>query len=222
MVYEKDGVKLYYEETGEGEPVLLLHGNGEDHTIFDVLAKQLADSGFHVWAPDSRGHGQSSAAEHLDYSRMAEDMAGLIRERIGRPVCLYGFSDGGILGLLLALRYPELLTKLVISGANLYPGGLKRSVLLGMKFSWFLHRDPKVKMMLTQPQIKAEELKMISVPTLVLAGSRDMIRESHTREIAEHIPGARLQILPGESHGSYVIHSDKLFGIMREFLREER
>lgn len=119
---------LFYEKTGEGHPLLLLHGNGEDHTIFDALIPLLART-HTVYAIDSRGHGASNPTEEYSYPGMADDIAQLITSlEIPSPI-LYGFSDGGIIGLLLALHYPGLIQKLIISGANLNPHGMKMTFL---------------------------------------------------------------------------------------------
>ena len=124
MLHKGKDVTLYYEKTGQGRPVILLHGNGETHEIFDKLVPELSKD-YTVYAIDSRGHGKSTKVKTLDYDIMAEDIAEFIRIlKLEKPM-LYGFSDGGILGLILAYRYPDLLSKLIISGANLHPDGLK-------------------------------------------------------------------------------------------------
>ena len=215
-----NGVELYCEIRG-GEPgkekpsLIMLHGNGEDHTIFDRSAEALSER-FVCYLPDSRGHGQSTPVETLSYQTMAEDVIALIGALgLRRPV-LYGFSDGGILGLLVAMKRPELLSRLIVSGANLEPRGVKRSLYVSLKLMTLFKKDPKLLLMLREPQISPEELKAVTVPTLVLAGSRDLIREEHTRLIAASIPGARLLLLEGETHGSYIVHSEKIARIILE------
>jgi len=210
-------VELYYEKVGQGSPVVLLHGNGEDLFIFDVLTKQLS-LGNTVYAIDSRDHGKSSKVEGLDYNVMMEDVVAFI-EGLGiqKPV-LYGFSDGGIIGLLLAIKYPAMLSKLVISGANTNPNGVKREIFFLMKSVYFFTRNQKYKLMLTQPNIADAELKTIVTPTLVLAGSKDFIKDKHTKNIAKNIRNSVLKIVEGESHTSYVVHSEKLFEIIKPFL----
>ena len=147
-----------------------------------------------------------------------EDVAAFIRQlNIERPV-LYGFSDGGIIGLLLAVRYPQMLSGLIVSGVNINPGGIKKKYLLGMKITYFFTRNRKYKLMLTQPDIKPSELNKITTPTVLLAGSNDFCMDEHTRHIAENIPGSVLNILDGENHASYVIHNDKLYGIIMPYI----
>lgn len=219
MFHKGKNVTLYYEKTGQGRPVILLHGNGETHEIFDKLVPELSKA-YTVYAIDSRGHGKSTRVKTLDYNIMAEDIAEFIRIlNIEKPI-LYGFSDGGILGLLLASRYPDLLSKLIISGANLHPNGLKMKYFKLFRFIYFITRSSKYKLMLTQPNISDEDLSKIRTETYVLAGSDDMIEEEHTRHIAECIPKSTLRIIPGENHMSYVTHSPKLYGIIKPFLEK--
>jgi len=220
MLQNVNGITLYYEKTGEGQPIILLHGNGEDHQIFDVLTDQLKEN-FSVYAIDSRGHGKSTRVRELDYRSMAEDIAEFIKILgLEKPI-LYGFSDGGIIGLIIAYTYPELLSKLIISGANLTPEGVKKRYLNLFRFLYYITRNPNFRLMVTQPHISVEELHKIVVPTLVLAGSKDLIKEEHTIQIAEAIPNCTLQILTGEDHLSYVVNNNKLYPIMKPFLSEE-
>ena len=219
MFFQTNGIELYYEKTGLGTPVILLHGNGEDHTIFDVLTKRLSESRT-VYAIDSRDHGKSSRVRELDYEEMMEDVAAFIRELdIQKPI-VYGFSDGGIMGLLLAIKYPELISKLIISGANTSPKGIKTIYKILLRVLYFFKRDRKVKLMMTQPDITDAELNTITTPTLVLAGSREFVKDEHTKNIANNIKGSVLKILEGETHSSYVIHSEKLYDIIGSFLGE--
>ncbi len=210
-----NGIDLYYEQEGSGNPLLLVHGNGEDHTIFDKLVP-LLKTRFTVYAIDSRGHGKSSKVETFDYQSMADDLVAFITILgLDKPM-LYGFSDGGILGLLLASQHPDLLSRMVISGANVTPDGIRTGWLRLFRFIYRLTKEPKIRMMLEQPNIDAGQLARISIPTMVVAGSHDMIARGHTEYIAAHIPGSRLKILAGEGHGSYVVHSVKLYPIIME------
>lgn len=220
MYIEVNGIQLYYEKTGQGKPVILIHGNSESHKIFDVLTEQLSKD-YCVYAVDSRDHGQSSRVKELHYDDMAEDIAAFINKLQLNGAILYGFSDGGIIGLMIASRYPGLLSRLIISGANLNVKGVKPFYNAITWLIYVLTRSRKFKLMLKEPDIRDEELAKIKIPTLVLAGSRDMIKEGHTRHIAEQIPGSTLKILKGESHMSYVIHSNKLYDIIRPFLEDD-
>lgn len=201
--------KLYYEVYGTGKPLLLLHGNGETHKVFDKAIPLLA-KGFTVYTIDSRGHGQSDAALEYHYDDFTEDIKCFIDElKLERPI-LYGFSDGGIVGLLLAVKFPQLLSQLIISGANTVPEGIRTGWLRLFQCINAIVKDPKMTMMLTEPNITAEMLRRIEIPTMVLAGSHDMVKRSHTKYIADSIPNSKLHILQGEGHGSYVLHSTKI------------
>ncbi|HBE84335.1 MAG TPA: alpha/beta hydrolase [Lachnoclostridium sp.] len=217
MYIEVNGVTLYYEVSGSGPAILLVHGNGEDHSIFNETAELLREN-YTVYALDSRDHGKSSRVKTLGYEAMAEDVAEFARKLKLENPCYCGFSDGGIIGILAAVRYPELFSKLVLCGANAYPQGLKWYWLKLFSLLEAVNHDPKLLMMLKEPQITARELESIPVPVLLLAGERDMVRESHTRYLASKIKDSRLNILPGEGHGSYIVHSRKLYYFIKKFL----
>ncbi|MDF2845373.1 MAG: alpha/beta hydrolase [Herbinix sp.] len=218
MYQQLKDVSLYYEKSGQGTPILLLHGNGETHDIYDKLIPKLSRD-YTVYAIDSRGHGSSSKVQSLDYGQMAEDIVQFITlQNITNPI-LYGFSDGGIIGLIMAVRYPELLSKLIISGANINPKGIKTKYMWLIRLLYIFTRDAKYQLMLTQPNISEAELKQIKSNTFILAGSKDVIVEKHTKYIASCIPSSTLQIIEGETHDSYVIHSERLYDILISYLR---
>ena len=210
-----NGIRLCYERTGEGRPLVLLHGNGEDHTIFDEAVEVLSNR-FTCYAIDSRGHGQSDEVDELHYADMASDLLAFLEELDLRDVVLCGYSDGGIVALL-AAGQTERIGDLIVCGANTHPKGLKRAAYLDIQRE---HRQmPSIytAVMLREPHIPASDLRAIHAHTLVVAGSRDIIRESDTRYIAGAIPGAELLILPGEDHGSYIVHSDRISQIILDF-----
>ena len=218
MFLEVNGIRIYYEKRGEGRPLILLHGNGEDHTIFDQ-ALLLLEKRYCCYAVDSRCHGQSGEGE-LHYSDMAADMLALMEALDLRDVIFYGFSDGGIVGLLCACQ-TERITTLIVSGANLSPNGVKWGLRLLIGAMNLFKRDPKLSMMLKEPWISDDMLVRIRANTLVLAGSGDVIPERETRHIAETIPNAELRILDGENHGSYIIHSEKIAKLIIEHCRAD-
>ena len=211
-------IELYYEVAGYGAPLILMHGNGEDHTIFNEAVQVLRDH-FTCYLLDSRGHGQSTRVNPLNYADMADDVLAFADALRLEKVNFYGFSDGGIVGLLAASKRPELFQHLIVSGANLFPSGMKDSVLQATRLLNLVKRDPRLTMMLTQPNITGDQLRRITARTLVLAGQRDMIKELHTRAIAHCIPGAILRILPDETHGSYVVHSRTIAHVILQFCR---
>ena len=114
MFISVNGTNLYYEVHGNGTPIILVHGNSESHKIYDVLTEELK-SNHQVYAVDSRNHGESDKTNTISYDLMAEDFIQFIEKlNIENPI-LYGFSDGGIIGLLIAIKRPRLLSKLIIS-----------------------------------------------------------------------------------------------------------
>jgi len=222
MIAQVNGVDIFYEDNGTGPAIVLLHGNGEDHTIFDKLTESLADR-YRVIAVDSRDHGLSTRnkkGEELHYSDMAEDIVQLIEQLQLEKPALYGFSDGGILGLLIAEKYPGLLNCLMVSGANTNPKAVKFWLRWSLAVLCLFTPLPKLRMMLREPQIDSTALASITIPVLVLAGQKDLVLEADTRLIAGSIPRAILQIVPGEGHGSYIVHSEKLHGLLAPFLSE--
>ncbi len=159
--------------------MILLHGNGEDHSIFAETAEILKEH-FAVYMPDTRGHGRSEGVEEYHYADMAEDLRELIRALgLERPL-LCGFSDGGIVGLLAAVRDPGLLSAMVLCGANLTPKGMKTRWYRLFQKEYQRTGDAKLKLMLREPHITAEQLARIRIPVLVTAGSRDLIRRRET------------------------------------------
>ena len=212
-----NGVRLHYEKSGAGPPVVLLHGNGESGEIFDKLIPALSKTRT-VYALDSRCHGQSEKTSAISYELMAEDTAAVIRALgLGAPA-VYGFSDGGIIALLLGIRYPDCVGKIAASGANLSPEGLTPGFRRILKVLTFFDRSPATRMMRDEPNIPPEALGKIRVPVLLLAGEKDLISRAHTELMAAHIPDCTLRILPAESHGSYIVHSEKLFPLLAPFL----
>ena len=218
MIAKVNGVELYYEKVGAGRPLLLVHGNGEDHSIFNEAVRELKQD-FCCYAVDSRSHGRSTRVKTLHYEDMADDMIALMEALDLRDVLFYGFSDGGIVGLLAASRCARIST-LIVSGANLSPDGVSRKIRFSI---WAMNKfrpDDKLALMLREPQITDEILQKIEAETLVLAGTGDLILPEETQHIASAIPGARLQFVEGEDHGSYIVHSTKIADIIRDFALE--
>lgn len=204
-----NGIDIFYEKMGEGEPLILLHGNGESHEIFEEAAEKLAER-YTVYLPDTRGHGRSGKVSEYHYDAMARDVYCFIKVMgLEKPI-LYGFSDGGIVGLLVASQYPGLLKKLVVSGVNARPDDIKSPYLWWLKLQYVFTRNPLIGLMLTEPDITDEQLQAIDVPVEITAGSRDMIRQGAMLEICRNIPQSTFTLFKGETHGSYIVHSTKI------------
>lgn len=202
-------IQLNYLIAGQGFPLVLLHGNGEDHTYFKRQMGCLSEK-YQVIALDTRGHGGSPrGTAPFTLEQFAEDLKGFLDSREIERCHLLGFSDGANTALLFALKYPEYVEKLILNGADLYPAGVKLSTQIPIVLGWGLLQivrrldkkaQPKwelLDLMTTQPHIKPKALSALAMPTLVVAGEQDMIREKHTRRIAQSIPNSKLVILPG-------------------------
>lgn len=212
--FTHDGVKLYYEVYGVGEPLLLVHGNGGSITD---LGAQIAHfrKRYKVIAMDSRDQGRSAdSPDKLTYEKMTDDLAALLDHLKAGPVNVLGWSDGGIEALLLGIRHPTKVKKIAAMAANLNPSenalrpdviALVKSMLAAIPAA---DRDTpqgrralKVTgMMLDEPHIDVKALEAITAPTLVLAGDHDLIRDEHTVEIYQHLPNSQLAILPNATH----------------------
>ena len=203
-------IRLHTREAGAGPVLVLLHGNGEDSGYFQHQIDYFSQW-YHVIAIDSRGHGGSPRGGHpCTLQRFAQDLKDFLDERgLGR-ISLLGFSDGANVALLFALAHPEYLVKLVLNGANLNPGGVKPSVqwpiylgygllsLICLVDKKALLKKEILGLMVREPHIQPGQLEELTVPTLVIAGDRDMIRDRHTKEIAAHLPHSQLVILSGD------------------------
>ena len=202
-------IEHHYIEQGEGFPLILLHGNGEDLSYFVHQMEPFAKR-FRVIAIDTRGHGQTPRGDApFTIRQFAEDLLAFMdRLRIEKAHIL-GFSDGGNIAMVFALAHPERVERLILNGANLDASGVKRSIQVPIEIGYriaglFAKKRPEARkkaemlgLMVNDPDVKPEALAQIQCPTLVIAGSKDMIKEEHTRLIARSIPGAELVILPG-------------------------
>jgi|SRR5579883_134942 len=216
-----DDVSIYYRTFGSGPPVLVLHGGLGSLVDMRYLIESLSKN-HRVIAPDSRGHGRSTdSAAPLSYAEMAEDMRALLDQLAIRRVDVVGWSDGGIIGLTLALRHPARVGRLVVIGANFDASG---PVSLPSPdppipptprlYDWtapnpahwpVLYRKV-AEMWRTQPRYTLQDLGTIRSPTLVMAGEFDLIRRANTDALAAAIPGAQEYIVPGATHRAPQTH----------------
>lgn len=202
-------INHYYIEKGTGVPLILLHGNGEDCGYFVHQMEPFAKH-FRVIAIDTRGHGQTPRGEaSFSIRQFAEDLLDFMNLHQIEKAHILGFSDGGNIAMVFALMHPERVEKLILNGANLNASGVKRKVQIPIEIGYriaklFATKSPAARknaemlgLMVNDPNVKAEELSCIQNPTLVIAGEKDMIKDSHTRLIAKSIPEAMLSIIPG-------------------------
>ena len=215
-----NGVTLHYAAVGEGRPIVLAHGNGESHDLFETQIGQLAAAGYRVYAPDSRGHGANEPETEYHYADMAEDLYRFIRALDLEKPAFYGHSDGGILGLMLEIAHPGTLGMLAVSGTNLSPAGLDPAFLEEFRALNEQKPDPLVTLMLTEPDIDPAALRRIAVPVLVTAGEHDLILPEETARLAAALPDSRLVIVPGADHGSYIAGSEIMGELLLDFLKQ--
>lgn len=202
-------IQLNYVERGAGDALILLHGNGENLGYFAGQMDDFAKS-WRVIALDTRGHGASPrGSTPFTIRQFAEDLRAFMDEQNIDSAHILGFSDGGNIALSFALKYPRRVKKLILNGANLDPLGVKLHVQIPIVLGYHLTRlfagkRPAARrkmellgLMVNEPHFAPQDLKRLELPALVIAGDRDMIRERHTRLIADSLPNARLAILKG-------------------------
>lgn len=202
-------IELHYLEKGNGEPFIFLHGNGENGSYFKNQTDYFK-SKYHVIALDTRGHGESPRGnEPFSIERFSCDLYDFMKaHRISSAVIL-GFSDGANIAMKFAMKHPNMVKALILNGGNLNPKGVKRTTQIPIEIGYkiarsFAGKSAKAKrntemlgLMVNEPNIEPYELSLITAPTLVICGTRDMIKESHTREIAKNIPNAKLIVIRG-------------------------
>jgi pimeloyl-ACP methyl ester carboxylesterase len=217
-----NGIKMYYAIFNKqaARTVLLLHGGlgSSDYWAFEV---PLLSKTHKVIVVDSRGHGRSTMTlQSLTYNLMASDVFELMNYlKIEKP-SIVGWSDGGIIGLILAIHHPELVNKLFTYGSNYNRSGYSSEpVDSGMRARFIsavqsnyrkLSPTPDSfsslasalqKMYSAEPDLNPEDLKMIKAPTVIAGGEHDFITQEHFKELAGLIPGAKMVILPNVGHG---------------------
>ena len=222
---EVNGVSLVYQRVGRlsGQPVVLLHGNGGSHEHLSVMAQQLDSAGYLVYALDSRGQGANAPLEEYHYADMAEDVYAFCQALGIEQPAVFGWSDGGIVALLMEVLHPGTFRAIAVSGANITPNGIvgfeeMRRALTTDSLGNAIVPAPLHKMMLTEPHITPAELGTIACPTLVVAGEHDLILEEQTRLIARSIPHGSLLILRGEDHGSHIWQNPKMGRVLLDYL----
>ena len=202
-----NGVTLYYEVYGSGPPLLLLHGNLQSIAAFEHQIP-FFEGQCRVIIPDCRGRGRSTDNDdELTYHNQALDIK-LLLEHLQLPaVHIVGWSDGGIIGLIMAMMYPEKVHSLVACGANIVQDetalfeadlAVYREAYCNQTFTGMEHK--LLHLLLHHPNLRFEELAVIKCPVLIVAGEHDAIRPAHTLAIHRAIPGSQLWVVPGAGH----------------------
>lgn len=222
---------IYYETYGEGEPLLLLHGNSGSIRDFYQQIPELSKY-FKVIAVDTRAQGKSTDKTKKDftYKIFADDMKALVEGLGLKKVNIAGWSDGGTTGLEFAVKYPENLNKLITIGANASVDGIDDELIstfkLSLKAMQFENNPDKfnelrlLKLMLKEPNISNKDLNKIQSEVLVIAGERDVIKPAHSELISKQIPNAKLKIYKDSTHMIPFENADELNKDIVEFMKK--
>ncbi len=228
--FDNRGFKMYYETYGSGQPLLIIHGNGGSINNFVYQIPFFAKK-YQVILADSRAQGKSvDTGDSLSYEMMTDDLSALL-DHLGLDSCyVIGWSDGGINGLLLAIRHPEKVKKLAVTGANLVPDTTAVDPFVhdwAMKYNDSMQKmkpTPELKAQLKlfhllsfEPHISIKQLNGIKCPTLVIGGDHDILLPRHTLLIAESIPQSYLWILPNSGHSTPVVYKDEFNKTVGDF-----
>lgn len=209
-------VNIYYKKTGSGAPLVLLHGNTLDHSIFDELGEKLS-AHYTVYAMDSRNHGKSDKAEDYSYQAMADDVYGLITGLGLGKVNLVGFSDGAVIALHLALAHLEVLEKVAFLGLNLKPSDLRPRSTQYYIDNLEKTGNPLYQLVLESPNFETEVLQNITIPVFLIAAEREMFRDGLFEEMEAGFPNVRSKLMLGHKHETYLVHNDLLYPDLQDF-----
>ncbi|EOS34397.1 alpha/beta hydrolase [Lachnospiraceae bacterium] len=203
-------IQHFFIEKGQGDPIILLHGNGEDCSYFQGQIGELSRH-YHVYAIDTRGHGKTPRGSRpFTIRQFSEDLLYFMDEHGIHKAHLLGFSDGGNIAMVFAIQHPDRVNRLILNGANLNAAGVKRTIQIPIEIGYriavrFSKKSDSARahaemlgLMVNDPNVKPEELSRVQAKTLVIAGTRDMIKDGHTRMIAANIPGSKLIFIQGD------------------------
>jgi pimeloyl-ACP methyl ester carboxylesterase len=232
-------VRTYYEEDGAGEPLVLLHPGLADSRAFEVNLPGLVER-FRVFRPDRRGHGRTpDVAGPITYEQMAQDTIAFLEQVAGGPAYLVGHSDGAPVALLVALRRPDLVPRLVFaSGVFHHDGWAPGAIDLDEETTAFfveyhgavspdgpdhfpviaekLHR-----MHSEEPTLTVADLAGDPGPTLVMVGDDDdEIPMEHTLALRQGLRRSQLAVVPGTGHGLLADKPELCNRLIVEFLTE--
>lgn len=224
------GFNMYYETYGSGQPLLVIHGNGGSINNF-LYQIPYFEKKYKVILADSRAQGKSpDSGDSLSYEMMADDLNALLDSLHLDSCYVIGWSDGGINGLLLAIRHPDKVKKLAVTGANLTPD---TTAVDPFVYHWAMNMNKSMEKMKETPELKnqrklahllsyephisLEQLHTIQCPTLVIGGDHDVILPQHTMLIAQNISKSYLWILPNSGHSTPLVYKDEFNKTVDEF-----
>ncbi|AQX85759.1 alpha/beta fold hydrolase [Elizabethkingia bruuniana] len=218
--------KIYYEEYGKGQPLLFLHGNNGSISDFSQQIPFFAKH-YRVIAIDTRGQGRSTdlTQDTYSYQKFAADLYQVTKSLNLEQVDIVGWSDGGNTALIFNYEHPEMVNRVVAIGANMNPVGVKEKLIESLK-KQIAGNDPKtnqrlIQLMLDHPDIKSNQLSLITNPVLIVAGSDDVIKDEHTRLIHKLIRNSELAIIPNATHYIPFEQPEKLNELMLNFLKNK-
>jgi pimeloyl-ACP methyl ester carboxylesterase len=239
------GVETWYDEEGRGDPLVLLHGGLCTNETWGAQTAAFAER-FHVLAPERRAHGHTADVEGpLTYADMAADTIGFLERVVEGPAHLVGWSDGGIIGFLIAIARPDLVRKLVAIGSNydtagvvpeaermfagMTPDGPDMARLRGLyemhspdgPEHWPVVFAKFIEMAQREPHIPLDELSRIAAPTLVVVGDDDMVSLEHSVSLYRAIPESQLAVVPGASHTVLMEKPDLVNRVVLDFLENQ-
>lgn len=209
---------IYYEVYGKGEPLILLHGNNGSIADFYQQIPEFSQH-YQVFAIDTRGQGKSTDLSSGDftYEQFSLDLKSVMDTLHLKNANILGWSDGGNTGLIMAIKYPEYVKKLVTLGAVLNPDGADDKVMQELKESLKANKSgvnitdrtnfKLLKLLINEPHIGVKELENIKIPVLVMAGEKDLIKQSHTELISKSIKGSVINLIPNATH--YALQEEK-------------
>lgn len=224
-------IQLNYIEKGKGKPLILLHGNDNNYNYFKNQIDYFAKD-YHVFALDTRGHGESPrGTKPFTIRCFAEDLKNFMEQKDIKKAHILGFSDGGNIALVFALNYPKMVDKLILNAANLYPKGIKNKTLLQIWFGYLqakknagkgseeMRKYEMMRLLVKDPMVKKRELRKLKMETMILVGTKDLIKESHSCLIAKNIVGSRMVFVEG-GHGIAEENPKEYNKQVRKFLAE--
>lgn len=234
-----DGHQVYsYEWDNNGEAVVLLHGGLSQTSHWDSSILPAVEDDFHVFAYDRTGHGfTGDQAKSFHYQHQTDEAISYLKQVVKEPAHLIGYSDGGIIALMVAMQQPALVRSIITLGANFHPSGIYRldefdGVVSAENQEEYNRTSPdapetlakKIQKMIeiqkSEPNLTTEDLAKIQCPVLVMAGDDDVIKHNHTAELFESIPLGQLAVVPATSHKFIKERPALAQLIIREFLED--
>lgn len=239
------GAHIHYVSYGQGYPVLLLHGGLSNKLSWFAQIPWLVSSGRRVVLIDTRGHGDSTHGDaELEYHVFADDALQVLDRLDIKRTDIIGWSDGGIIALILGREAPERVGRIVAISANFHPSGLQfsaaeahdqaRSTVKNKVIAWLQNwwtgadkngglLEAKIyALWQSAPHFEHSDLQAIVAPTLVVAGEYDVIDPDHTIELAQHLTNGTLEIVQGAGHAAPITHAEKINQLIASFLNIPR